>query len=159
MVVIGVMVDAFHILHGLIVITAAARRASGDIGNLLLHVKLFTLEQGIHNLSQSDIAGAEPARVSTLMLGPRLQIEEVTLRARREFQRVDATICRGLAGGLVGDEASIGRDHHQVQLGLGVGSAARAPAEVNQFIFGVKVDVAGDRLRLDNVRRLVTNSQ
>jgi len=152
-VVTGVMVHALHILHSLIVI-ATASRAPGQVGNLLLHIKLFTLQQRVHNLSQSEIPGAKPAQVSTLVLGLGLEPEEIPLRAGRKFQGVDATVRRGLAGWLVGDEASIGGNHHEIQLGLGVGSAPGAPAEVHQFIFGVEVDVSRSGLGLGHVRRL-----
>lgn len=152
-VVAGVVIRAFNILHGLIIITA--RGASGDIGDFLFHVKLFTLQQRVHDLSQSDIPGAKPAQVSALVLGLGLQVEKIPLRARREFECVDAAICRGFARGFVGDEASIRGDHHQIQLGFSVGCASRAPAEVHQFIFGVEIEVTWGSLRLDDIGGLL----
>lgn len=88
------------------------------------------------------------------MLRLRLEPEEIPLRARRELQGIDATVRGGLAGRLIRDEASIGGDHHEIQLGLGVGSAPGAPAEVHQFIFGVEVDVSRRGLGLGHIRGL-----
>ena len=89
------------------------------------------------------------------MLGLGLQVEKISLRARRELECVNAAICRGFAGWLVGDEASIRGDHHQIQLGFGVGCTSRAPAEVHQFIFGVEIEVTWGSLRLDHVGGLL----
>lgn len=88
------------------------------------------------------------------MLGLGLEPEQIPLGTRRELQGVDATVRRGLTGGLVGDEASIGGDHHEIHLGLGVRSAPGAPAEVHQIILGVEVDVARRGLWLGHIRGL-----
>jgi hypothetical protein len=74
------------------------------------------------------------------------------LRAGRELENKDTTICSILAGGLVGSEASILRDHHQIELGLIEGGAAGAPAEVHKIIFGVEVNIARSLLRLHTGR-------
>jgi hypothetical protein len=110
------MIGAFHVLHGLIVITA--RGPTGKIGNFLLYINLFTLQQDIDNFSKLQVTGAEPAWVAVLMLGPGLHPEQVSLRARGKLQDKDSAICSVPAGRLVGGKAAIGRNHHKVKLRL-----------------------------------------
>jgi hypothetical protein len=113
----------------------------------MFHINLLSLQQHMDNLSEFQIPRTEPAGVTILVLRLRLHPEQVTLGARRELQSEDATIGR-FARGFVGSEASVLRDHHQIEFGLVNGSAAGAPAEVHQVIFGVEVDVARGRLGL-----------
>lgn len=150
LVMAGVVVVALNILHGLVVI--AARRTAGDICNLILNIDLLALQQSVDDLAQSQIPGAEPVRASPLMLALGLKPEEVPLGAGRKLQHVYATVCRRLLPRrLVRREASIGRDHDQIQFGLGVGCGARAPAEVDQFIFGIEVEIARGLFGLDDL--------
>lgn len=86
------------------------------------------------DLSELEISGAEIAGVSSLMLALGLEPEEIPLRTRRELQHENAAIRARL---LVRGEAAIRGDHHQVELRLCEWSRSRAPAEVDQFIFGV----------------------
>jgi hypothetical protein len=104
-IMIGVMVCSFHILHGLVII--AARWPPGKVGDLVLNIHILPLQQNINNLTQFQIPRAEPARVTTLMLGLRLQPEEIALGAGRELQNKHASICSVLARRSVGSKASI----------------------------------------------------
>ena len=84
------------------------------------------------------------------MLGLGLEPEEIALRAGGELQHKDPTV-RGLFSvRLIRCEAPIGWDHDQVQRGLGVRSSPRTPAEVDEIIFRIEVDVPGSGLRFDH---------
>jgi hypothetical protein len=112
----AIMVGAFHVLHGLIVITA--RWSARKIGDLVLYINILALQQNIDDFSKLQVAGAEPARVAVLMLGVRLHPEQVSLRARGELQDKDPAIRCVPTGWFVGSKAAIRRNHHQVKLGL-----------------------------------------
>lgn len=77
---VAIMIGAFHVLHGLIVITA--RRPAGKIGDLVLYVNLLALQQNIDNFSKLQVTGTEPTWVAVLVLGLGLHPEQVSLRAR-----------------------------------------------------------------------------
>lgn len=116
MMVAGVVVCAFHIFHCLIIIAAGG--SAWKSSNFVLHVHLFTLQQNVDNLSKLEIPRAEPAGVPALVLGMRLQPEQVPLGARSELQDKNAAIGSISAGWFIGGEATIGGHHHQVDIGL-----------------------------------------
>ena len=68
MVMAGIVIHAFNIFHSFIIITAATRGTVVNVGDFMLDVNLFTLQQSIDNLSQLQILGAKPIRGSSLML-------------------------------------------------------------------------------------------
>ena len=85
------------------------------------------------------------------MLTLRLHPKILLLPARAEFQTKDPSICRRpyiLGAGFFdeGRESGVAGDGDEVEVGVCGRGAAGAPAEVDEVVFAVEVEVAWGRL-------------
>lgn len=153
---------ALGVLHVLVLVVGPVVGVS-DSGELARDVDFLSLQKAVDNVTNLAVAWAEPGWIAISALRRRLHPEKVAVRGRGELEGKYAAVGlgSGLRGGLVfvGDKAAVGRDHHEIKLGIGEGGISPPPAEVYQIywlsahnprrarhskqtIFGVEIDVA-----------------
>ena len=127
---------ALNIFHRLVIIIISSVVNVADRRQLSGDIDLFTLQKTMDNVSNLAIPGAEPAGIPITALRFGLHPEQVSLGGRGEFQdkyttvRLRSRLCGRVV--LVWDEAAVGGNHNQVELGVVERVVSLPPAEMHQ---------------------------
>ena len=141
-----------------VTVTAATRL---DIFHFLPHVNVFSTQTRIHNLAQPLIPLAEPVGIALAVLCAGLHPEELLVARAGELEHKDAAI--GGAPHVVGagladqwSERCIAGDSDEVDFGARGGGGARSPAEMEEVVFRVEVEISGAGDGSDSLAKFFT---